>query len=54
MMIRLLIEESDLVVRRSGKVFGDVVVVTLVGVQVSDVVCVAVLPRQTTSVTNDN
>ena len=39
-----LIEESDRKVNCGGEVFGDVMVVAIVGVQVGDAACVADLP----------
>jgi hypothetical protein len=53
-LFQMLIEESNRAVHGSGEVFGDVVVVAIAGVQVNGAVCIAVLPRQTTSVTNGN
>jgi hypothetical protein len=53
-LFQILVEESDRAVHGCREVFGDVVIVAVVGVQVGDAACVVALSRQTTSVTNDN
>jgi hypothetical protein len=44
LLFQILIEESDGAVHSGGEVFGGIVIVAIVSVQVNDVACVADLP----------
>ena len=53
-LFQILVEESNRAVHGCREVFGDIVVVALIGILVSDAARIADLPRQTPSMANDN